>query len=360
MRLARSEFTKANEESVKQSVAATAGVDVSKVSIVVIDAQARGVRRLLQASNGIKLDIEIKAPDMSTATLFAAQLTTENLNAHLNKNGLPKIVVVSEPVVLMTLSSAPVLLQTASPSPAARENAGAGNASKNVSCSFTYLFVSGGADDREASEKVAGVLVAGSCVSASWVLGLVVTVLVMSCCCCAGFYYRKRIKSRAIQGQEALYGRHEMAMVPDTREGSNADSDSLYIARPASETVVNSEHSEHVEVRSSPRYQPPSWPLGALPTPLLGPPTIHQSTSAVAHIHEVRVEVGSLLELPAQPASSPSNHHPDLPPPLSWDSFSDLLSPESTVEPLAAAVAPLPPARTRRYLLHQSQVDMTS
>ena len=358
MRLARSEFTKANEESVKQGVAATAGVDVSKVSIVVIDAQSGGVRRLLQASDGIKLDIEIKAPDMSTATLFAAQLTTENLNAHLNKNGLPKIVVVSEPVVLMTLSSAPVLLQTASPSPAAREKAGAGNASKNVSCSFTYLFVSGGADDTEASEKVAGVLVAGTCVSASWVLGLVVTVLVTSCCCCAGCYYRKRVKSRAIQGQEALYGRHEMTMVPDTREGSNADSDSLYIARPASETVVNSEHSEHVEVRSSPRYQPPSWPLGALPTP--PPPTRHQSTSAVAHIHEVRVDVGSLLELPAQPVSSPSNHHPDLPPPLSWDPFSDLLSLESTLEPSAAAVAPLPPARTRGYLLHQPQVDITS
>jgi hypothetical protein len=97
-----SEFNDAKQQMFKESIASTAGVEVSKVTIRITDLTSTLPHRKLLSADCIKIDVEITVKDTEKENIVSL-MTAEKINVLLTKTGLPSIEVLSVAQVVQAL-----------------------------------------------------------------------------------------------------------------------------------------------------------------------------------------------------------------------------------------------------------------
>ena len=222
MTMRKSEFSEAKKEMLKQGIADAAGVQVSRVRIVSVEADG-GLRRQLQ--DAIMLEIEIFAADSQAAAALAQTLTADTINAETSKMGLPPVKMVRQPEVAMFNTSTTGAVEKPAPGQESGEDRvtivrGNQRTHNNSSCNFRHLNTNFSLilNTDSTVANVAGLMVVGHCVLAVWVITLVLCCCCISMCgcCCVRRWYRNRNKSNllvddnaAISSCAGLHSNHE-------------------------------------------------------------------------------------------------------------------------------------------------------
>jgi hypothetical protein len=97
-----SEFNDAKQQMFKESIASTAGVEVSQVTIRITDLTSTLPHRKLLSADCIKIDVEITDKDTEKENIVSL-MTAEKINVLLTKTGLPSIEVLSRAQVVQAL-----------------------------------------------------------------------------------------------------------------------------------------------------------------------------------------------------------------------------------------------------------------
>ncbi len=89
-----SEFNDAKRQLFRESMSRAAGVDVSQV-IIIIQVNEQMTRHRSLLSEGVRINVEITVKGSGVAKSVASKLTSDNINAELDREGLPSAEVLS-------------------------------------------------------------------------------------------------------------------------------------------------------------------------------------------------------------------------------------------------------------------------